>query len=1061
MAAPTVRLALVVFALLLQAAAFAAGSAAAAAAAAAPTMTAFAMDQLSAASAIGTHVQASIATGAKRLRTDKGHFYLGDERVRLWGVNLCFTACFAPYDLIDVAAERMAQVGVNAVRFHHMDSAVYPSGVWAENNSSKLSSEALDHLAYFIAKLAEHGIYSNINMHVDKQWSEWLNLPDWDKLPDQDKLIPFLSPDVKQKHIDYALDILGTKNTHRGGITFAEDPAVAIVELTNEDSLFSSSAMKTMQGLPSYYQDLMQSQFTSYLMDLYGSTTKLCNAWAPANSDQCSGSLSNSACSNVADGAVNNVITKALSEWQLEMHNGATATVTANADGSAHIAVTKVGDLSWYLQLNTANLGVTGNQTYAITFSAKAASSRDLGVDLSQAHDSYNNLGLSDSFTLTTTWASYSSVNLCTASDTNARVSFSFASSAVAFDLKDVSLHASKCDVHKTNIREWSMWSFGTQGTAAGKQYMSDTGNSMVQVTVVDGTNWHASYSVSPLSIESGAMYSASVVCKASVRTNITLSVCQNYSPWACYASTTSELAANTARSVGTSFYALADDTNVRVAVSVGRHVATYEFSEASFAEGGCNGCASGETLQTAALWETSSTETEGRLADRTLFFGDLELSYYEDLRKNIRNKAGYEGLITGTMSYSVMNAADQAHLDFLDNHAYWQHPYWDAGVPAWSSTGWHVNQKSMALNPPQATFWGMSPALANWPATVTEYNHPAPNDYQAETVPMIASWAALQDWDGVFLFAYEHSYAVTSDPTKHAVPNFFDSAYNPAKWGGMFRAGSLIFREQQLPRLPRVLLLQCTPYDKDRDESETRRELLWQQRSSWSPSLMWPSTSWQDWFQHRLRMNLGMWDPSEKNDEHAEAPYQFWNASVGYSVSSSHAIVFAGLTSSASQVAFQWGTLVLSSPPFISLTVTPLDGHKLKYSESVLVVALGRAESTGMIFTDDRTSVETNWGVAPAVIEPPSGTLTLADAASEGDSCTWSRLGTQGLPNSTVTVTVPASGDLSLALDGRSMWYLLSCSRVAQEPSEDAAPRAVVAPCIIFALLVARIVAA
>ena len=92
--------------------------------------------------------------------------------------------------------------------------------------------------------------------------------------------------------------------------------------------------------------------------------------------------------------------------------------------------------------------------------------------------------------------------------------------------------------------------------------------------------------------------------------------------------------------------------------------------------------------------------------------------------------------------------------MDYIDGHAYWQHPHFP-GRP-WDPANWTVEQVAMVDHPEQARCpaWPAQ-RLAGKPYTVSEYNHPAPNDYQAECVPMIASFAAAQDWDGVWLFAY------------------------------------------------------------------------------------------------------------------------------------------------------------------------------------------------------------------------------------------------------------------------------------------------------------------
>ena len=55
------------------------------------------------------------------VRVSESHFYVGDRRLRFWGVNLCFAANFPTHAEADKLAPHMAKLGINAVRFHHMD----------------------------------------------------------------------------------------------------------------------------------------------------------------------------------------------------------------------------------------------------------------------------------------------------------------------------------------------------------------------------------------------------------------------------------------------------------------------------------------------------------------------------------------------------------------------------------------------------------------------------------------------------------------------------------------------------------------------------------------------------------------------------------------------------------------------------------------------------------------------------------------------------------------------------------------------------------------------------
>jgi len=122
-------------------------------------------------------------------------------------------------------------------------------------------------------------------------------------------------------------------------------------------------------------------------------------------------------------------------------------------------------------------------------------------------------------------------------------------------------------------------------------------------------------------------------------------------------------------------------------------------------------------------------------------------------------------------------------------------------------------------------------------PFTVSEYNHPAPLDSQAECVPMIASFASAQDWDGIWLYTYSHS---SDGWYRENMNSYFDIDTNPAKWGFM-RAGAAIFRDTcinqvngylYLPLAGRITTLQSIAAlhnETDRDMARARK-LDWRQ---------------------------------------------------------------------------------------------------------------------------------------------------------------------------------------------------------------------------------------
>src|SRR5690606_19645609 len=103
---------------------------------------------------------------------------------------------------------------------------------------------------------------------------------------------------------------------------------------------------------------------------------------------------------------------------------------------------------------------------------------------------------------------------------------------------------------------------------------------------------------------------------------------------------------------------------------------------------------------------------------------------------------------------------------------------------------------ESMAGAPDGGTLAGLAlQRVAGKPYICTEYNHSAPNEFGAETFPLVMSFAALQDWDGVFAFAYSHR---GDDWDKQFFDSFFDIDQHPVKIATLAASVSL-FRNAHL----------------------------------------------------------------------------------------------------------------------------------------------------------------------------------------------------------------------------------------------------------------------
>ena len=106
------------------------------------------------------------AGAAGSTRIENGRFVdSAGNQMKLLGTNLTFGSAFPDKDASPKIAAHMRKLGINIVRFHHMDNSAAPRGIWLKDRSG-FDPEQLDKLDWIIYQLKQNGIYTNINLHV-------------------------------------------------------------------------------------------------------------------------------------------------------------------------------------------------------------------------------------------------------------------------------------------------------------------------------------------------------------------------------------------------------------------------------------------------------------------------------------------------------------------------------------------------------------------------------------------------------------------------------------------------------------------------------------------------------------------------------------------------------------------------------------------------------------------------------------------------------------------------------------------------------------------------------
>lgn len=350
--------------------------------------------------------------------------------IRFWATNLCFEACFPSREEAQRLAARLASLGVNCVRLHHMDS----SHVWGKSgNLTTIDPEMLDRLDWLIYQLQEHGIYTNINLHVSRWLDDRDGFPHRDRRPRYDKGLGNFEPRMIELQKKYARDLLRHVNPYTK-LPYAENPAIAFVEISNEDALFAEWGAGHLDDLPDPYAAVFRKLWNAWLRTKYGTTEKLRTAWQKGELPLGDQMLQNGNFAKPFDQG-----------WRMERDRLTDVSWSVLAQGGPddrpclQVVVRRQGEVSWLPQFSQAHLAVQKGATYTLRFYARSQQAKKIGVNCMMAHEPWENLGLYVSPALTPQWKEYSYTFQANRSDSNARITFTGLQPGV-YELADVRL---------------------------------------------------------------------------------------------------------------------------------------------------------------------------------------------------------------------------------------------------------------------------------------------------------------------------------------------------------------------------------------------------------------------------------------------------------------------------------------------------------------------------------------------------------------------------------------------------------------------------------------------
>ncbi|MGB3801750.1 MAG: hypothetical protein WA952_18170 [Lewinella sp.] len=204
--------------------------------------------------------------------------------VKFWGVNIAGHRVFPEAEEGTEWVSTLGRYGINAVRFHKF--------TWEATDglhSTELTADHWRRLDLFSDQLQEAGIYygwSHIYGHrvsaadsagmVAYREVRDLTYP-WAHLNGSTAGLVNFAEDLQAVNIELTVNMLEHHNPVTG-LRYADDPALAFVELQNEDDIYWSAIMRALEQAPSYRQ-LLTTKFSNWLREKYGSEEGLIAAW--------------------------------------------------------------------------------------------------------------------------------------------------------------------------------------------------------------------------------------------------------------------------------------------------------------------------------------------------------------------------------------------------------------------------------------------------------------------------------------------------------------------------------------------------------------------------------------------------------------------------------------------------------------------------------------------------------------------------------------------------------------------------------------------------------------
>ena len=404
-----------------------------------------------------------------------------------------------------------------------------------------------------------------------------------------------------------------------------------------------------------------------------------------------------------------------------------------------------------------------------------------------------------------------------------------------------------------------------------------------------------------------------------------------------------------------------------------------------------------------------------------SIFLQEVETKFATRMREFLRKEMKCKALMTNMSSWMnpvCYQLPRSRCYDFVDDHFYVDHPHF-------LENPWRLPSSCPNQNPISGTQMGAQQVafrrLLDKPFTITEYNYSGPGRFRGVGGIVLGTIASLQNWGGVWRFAWSHSESSIRHPEKAAM-GYFDMAGDPLSLAAE-RASICLFLRRDLPQLKRTYAITLPEKKLAGDFSYSplnKTDWPW---LSWFAKMgtvvtdnPWPGAEWSDAFPTAYRRSPG--EMRQRIGVTEQMPLTAGDGRVRLDSQRGTFLLQTPRTSGG----FSEGGVIRADALTADLGetaatvwVSSLDTNPIRDSRRLLLTHLTDVQNEGIKYADEDRKILLAWGGTPHLMKSGKALVRLALARPE--SYRVYALTTGGARRHAVSAKVEA-GELVFAAD-------------------------------------------